>query len=493
MEDIVFGFVQIFEIKNILMMLIGTGIGIIIGAIPGLGTVLAISLMLPITFGMDAATGMLLLIGIYCGGCYGGSIPAILINTPGTAASVATSADGFPLAKQGKASTVLNTALYASVAGGLISGFVLLLFAPPIAKVALKFGPPEYFMLAIFGLSVISSVSGKSLSKGLVMGCVGMLISTIGLDPVSGVYRFTFNTTFLTGGVELIAVLIGLFAIAEALNQVLRGSKSIVGNLTFKKEKFSLKKMSPFKKTILKSSFIGTCIGAIPGTGQAIAAFVSYAEARRSSKDPNSYGKGNLDGVVASETANNGTTGATLIPTMTLGIPGDVDTAILIGALIMQGLTPGPELFTKNGDFAYTIIIGFLFINVIMFLQGKLAIRWFARITTVPSSILLPIVLILCLVGTYAINHSMHSVVIAILFGFLGYFLIRNGYPVAPLLIAMILGPMAERSLLQSLTLSSGSFIIFLQRPIALLFLILTILSMFIPVFQKWLRERGVA
>lgn len=478
---------QVFEWQNLLIMFLGVAAGIVIGAMPGLSYTMGIALMLPVTFGMPSVMGMLFLIGVYCGGVFGGSITAILIKTPGTAASAATVADGFALSQQGRASLALNMAIYASVIGGLISGIALLVAAPQIANFALKFGAPEYFMLALFGLTIISSVSGKSISKGLVMVGLGLLVSTVGTDLVTGDSRFAFGTSFLTAGIDLIPAIVGLFAISEIFNQVERGVKSIIGNTHFKNEKFGLRQLIPFRKTLFKSSIIGVIVGAIPGTGATISSFIGYKEARRTSKNPESYGKGNLDGIAAAESANNGTAGATLIPMMTLGIPGDSGTAILMGALIMQGLVPGPQLFTKYGDLVYAIMIGVLIINVIMFLQAKLAIRLFARVSLIPSYILLPIVLGLCLVGSYAVNNALYSVGIALVFGVVGYILQKVGYPVTPMLIAIVLGPLAESSLRQSLILSQGSFTIFFTRPISFVFFLLCLLSVCLPYIQrKW-------
>ncbi|MTW87438.1 C4-dicarboxylate ABC transporter permease [Virgibacillus dakarensis] len=472
-------------------MIFGVAVGIIIGALPGLSASMGLALMLPVTFGIDPITGMLLLLGVYCGGIYGGSITAILLKTPGTAASAATVEDGNYLARHGKASLALNMSIYASVAGGLISGLALLLFAPQIAKIALEFGPPEYFMIAIFGLTIIAGVSGKSLLKGVISGCIGMLIATIGMDPVTGTFRFTFNQIYLSSGISIISVLIGLFAISEVFNQLERRVKSVSVDSQFKHEKFGWKNMLPYKKTVSKSSLIGVIIGAIPGAGAAVSSFVSYSEAQRTSKDPDSFGKGNLHGVAASEAGNNGATGGTLIPTMSLGIPGDIASAVLLGGLLIQGLSPGPRLFTQNGEFVYAIIVGFIVVNIIMFIVAKLAVRMFARISTVKPSILFPCVASLCLVGAFAVSNAMPEVIIALIFGVIGYVLPKYGFPTIPILIAVILGPIAEQSLRQSLILSNNSLLIFVKNPISLIFFILTIVTILYPFIKKWITKRG--
>ncbi len=486
-ENILFGLLQVFEWKHLLAMIAGVSFGMIIGALPGLSVPMGVALMLPFTFGLPPTIGMLLLVGVYCAGVYGGSISAILLKTPGTAASAATAADGFALTQQGKAGKALNMALYSAVSGGLISGFILLLVAPQIAKFALSFGPPEYFALALFGMTVIAGVSGKSLGKGLVMGCFGMLIATVGIDPIDGVPRFNFGTNFLISGIDLIPALIGLFAISELLNQIEKKTKALSVKVKYEKDRFGWSDYKPHTKTIFKSSLIGGIIGAIPGAGAAISSFISYNEARRTSKDPESFGKGSLDGIAAAVSGGNGTTGSTLIPMMTLGIPGDVVTAVLLGALLIQGLKPGPELFTNHGNLVYTVMIGVIVVNLILFVQAKLAIRWFAKITQIPSSILLPIVFGLCLLGSFSVTNSLTSVGITLFFGVLGYILPKYGYPVTPILIAMILGPLAETSLRQSLILSEGSYLIFFMRPIPVIFILLIVLLFVIPLLKgKW-------
>lgn len=468
---------NIFEWENILAIVLGVAFGLFIGSMPGLSVTMGVALMLPLTFGLPPTSGILLLVGVYCAGTYAGSISAILINNPGTIASATTAADGFNLSKQGRAYYALNIAIYASVAGSLFSGIVLFLFAPSIANFALRFGPPEYFMLAMFGLTVVTMVSGKYLLNGLVMACLGMLIATIGLDPIEGTYRFTFNIDYLLSGIDIVPAVVGLFAVAEIFNQMEQGAKPISSDTEIKKEKFSLKNMFPFKKTIFKSSIIGVIVGIIPGTGGVIGSALSYNEAKRTSKNPESYGKGNPEGVAASESGNNGVTGATLIPMMTLGIPGDAPTAVLLGALMVQGLSPGPDLFSTNGIIAYSVITGFILVTIIMFIEAKLAIKLFAKVINIPPYFLWPIVLVLCLIGTYAVDNNMSSVVVTLFFGILGYILPKYNYPIIPILLGIVLGPIAETSLMQSLVISNGSFLIFLTRPISIVFAVLIVLS----------------
>jgi putative tricarboxylic transport membrane protein len=485
LENILTGLVNLLSWDVLLFINVGLVLGIIFGALPGLTATMGVALFMPITFGMDPIVGITMLLGIYCGGIYGGSITAILIKTPGTPASAATVLDGYTLSQKGQAGKALHMALVASTIAGLFSALILLLVAPQLAKVALKFGPPEYFSLAIFGLTIIASVCSKNLFKGIMMGCLGMYVSMIGLDEIGGMPRFLFGTLNLAGGVKLIPALIGLFAISEILNKVkigdfktIEANKFVGGKVTWAELKFSL-------KTIFKSSAIGTFIGAVPGTGAAIASFLSYNEAIRSSKTPEKYGTGYLDGVAASEAGNNGVTGATLIPMLTLGIPGDTVTAVLLGALMMQGLQPGPALFRDFAPVVYTIMVSLIFVNIFMFIQGKAFVRIFANITKIPVNLLLPILMILCVTGAYAENNTMFDVWMMFIFGAGGYILIRNGFPVTPLLLARILGPMAEISMRQSLIMSQGSYSIFFTRPICLFFLVISVASILFAVLKK--------
>lgn len=473
------------ELDNILMMLLGVAVGIVLGVLPGVGHVMGIAVLLPFTFVMSPITGMMLLLGVYVGGTYGGSVSAILINTPGTASAAATGLDGYPLALQGKAYPALNVALLGSFVGGLLSVFFLLFAAPQIAKFGLRFGPPEFFMLTIFGLTMIANVSGKDITKGIIMGSFGLLLSTVGMDPMAGVPRFNFGLAELSGGIEIVAVLIGLFSFSEIFRQasVKMGKRSVID--VSKSEKSSgWRDIIPLKVTILKSTIIGSIIGAIPAIGGPIACFVAYGEARRSSKNPESFGKGNMHGVAAAESANNATTGTTLIPLMTLGIPGDTPTAILLGVLVIHGLNPGPKLFVDHANFAYTIIFAMFAINLIMLIQGKLAIKLFARLAEIDFSLLFPVVMSLCLIGTYSLTNSTYPVIIALIMGIFGFIVQKHGFAPAPLVVGLILGRLTENALRQSLIISGGNVMIFLQRPISLTLFIIIMLVLLLPTIR---------
>lgn len=458
--------------------------GIIVGAIPGLTAPMAVALLTPLTFTMSPDVGILMLLGIFCGCIYGGSITAILIQTPGTASAVATIFDGYPMTLKGQAGKAMGIALFSSGAGGIISALILMFLAPQLAKVALKFGPPEYFGITFFGLSIISSVSGKSLLKGLIAATIGLLIATIGIDPISGVARYTFGQSALMSGLHLIPVIIGIFAASEVLFM----TEEAFSKISIKIQDLTdvlptIKEIKYLAKTIVKSSLIGTFIGSIPGTGAAIAAFVSYSEAKRSSKHPEKFGTGIIEGVAAPEAANNAVTGGALVPLLTFGIPGDTTTAVLLGAFMLQGLTPGPQLFIKHGDVIFALFAGLILINIFIIIIGSLNLSLFARIAMVPKRFLAPIVMVFCFVGSYTIRNSMLDVVIMLILGVLGFFMRKYKFPGGPLIIAFILAPIIEESIRQSLILSRGSWLIFLTRPICIVFIIL---SIFFVLWQSW-------
>lgn len=477
---------RLFTMNNILFIFIGMAAGTVIGALPGLTATMGVAILLPMTFGMDSITGMLLLLAVYCGGIYGGSITAILIKSPGTPASAATVLDGYPMALQGKAGNALEAALITSVIGGLFSCGALIFFAPVLAKAALRFGPAEYTSLALFGLTIISCVTGKSVAKGLMMASVGLLITTIGIDPIEGVNRFTFGSLQLMAGIRLVPAMLGAFAVAELFEKMRVINRPLDEAVPFSKSTLKTKDVFRCWKTILKSSVIGTFIGAVPGTGAAISSFLSYNEARRCSRNPDNFGKGELEGVIASETANNAVTGATLIPLLTLGIPGDSVTAILIGALMMQGITPGPQLFTQDSFWVYAIMGGLIIINLVMLLQGRFFVRFFVNVTRISPKLLIGLLMVLCMVGAYSVNNSMFDVFIMIIFGIMCYILQKFEFPMTPLVISMVLGSIAENNMRKALILSDGSFSIFFTKPISLAFLIVSALLVVIPVIKNF-------
>jgi putative tricarboxylic transport membrane protein len=482
---------ELIKPENILMMNVGVLAGIIIGALPGLSVTLAIALLLPLTFGMESIPGMFILLGAYCGGMYGGSITAILINTPGYAGAAATVLDGYPMAKKGHAADALKIALVASTTGGIISALSLIFLAPPLASFGLRFGPPEYFALTLFGLAIIASISVENLIKGLMAAAFGLFISTIGMDGTEGVPRFMFGNPNLLSGFSPVVVLLGIYAISEMLDKVRQRETKKEAIDIDSKSTVKMKDIYKHWKIIIKSALAGVFIGAVPGTGGAIAAFFSYDNAKRSSDHPEKFGTGIIEGIIAPETGNNAVTGSTLIPMLTLGIPGDVGVAVLMGALIIHGIIPGPELFAKNSVWVYTIMAGVLVINFIMLLQGSFLIKFFAKVTKVPFKVLLPCVLTLCALGAYAVSNSMFDVYVMMGAGFLGYLMKRFDFPIAPLTIALILGQLAEKNLRRSLILSDGSFSIFFTRPIAAAFMIVAIFSILRPIISIYIKGRN--
>lgn len=485
---------NIFAPTSLLMMNLGVAAGIIIGALPGLSVVLAVAVLLPLTFGMESIAGMYLLLGTYCGGTYGGSITAILIKTPGTPAGAATVLDGYPMAQKGRAGDALTTALIVSTIGGIFSCLMLMFFAPPLARMALRFGPPEYFSMAVLGLTVIAGISSGSILKGMIVVCVGLFISTIGIDATEGGARFAFGSMNLMGGISPIIAMLGGFAVAEVLNKSRLSFRPQDEACKFSKSTVKLKDILKYWKTLLRSCLIGTFIGAVPGTGAALAAFLGYNEAKRASKHPEEFGTGCLEGVVACETANNAVTGATLIPLLTLGIPGDLCTAVLMGALIMQGITPGPMLFTEGSFWVYSIMGGLLVINIFMLLQGTFFIRAFMNVVKVPFEMLIPVLMILCTLGAFAVFNSKFDVFIMMIFGIFGYILVRFDFPIAPMIIAMVLGPLVENNLRRSMILSKGNFLIFFTRPIAMTFMLISIFTLVFSVIRtNWKAKKKVA
>ncbi len=482
MENLMAAFDMFFKFHVIAGVFFGVFLGIILGSIPGLTATMAIALIIPMTFSMDPVVSVSLLIGAYKGGNYGGSIPAILLNTPGTPAASATLLDGFELAKQGKSVKALKMAIYASVMGDTLSDMVLIMVAPPLALIALKMGPPEMAALIFVSLLIITTVSGESMIKGLVVGAIGLIIGTIGLDSITAVRRFGFGFPELDEGISLIPMLIGLFAVSEFLiNTESIGVGKVVQFFarSTKKEdnRVSGKEFRACLPPILLSTSIGTLLGAIPGIGPSIAAFAGYAQAKRISKHPERFGKGALEGVAAAESGNNSVCGANLIPLLTLGIPGDVGAAVLLGAFMIQGLHPGPMLFKNNIVTIYAIFMALLLANVFNFIIGTFYIKFASKVVLIPKGYIFPAVLAFCFFGAYGFNQSLFDVWIVIIFGLLGYLLRRNGFPLAPMLIAFMLEPILEGSFRQSMLMSGGSFSIFVTHPISGILLALAVVG----------------
>jgi len=460
---------------NFFFVFIGITAGIIVGALPGLTATMGCALLIPFTFGRPPIQGLLMLLGIFCGGIYGGSISGILIRTPGTPSAAATLLDGYPLSQKGLAGKAIGISTIASFVGGTTGALVMTFLSPQIAKIGLKFGPPEFFALAIFGLGMIITISGRSLLKGIIAAVFGLLITIIGFDPLSGVPRFTFGSQDLLGGVTFIPALIGLFGYAQVFRNIekitiLPPVKSKVENIL---PKFA--EIRATLTTMFKSGLMGTFIGSIPGTGCDVAAFVTYGEAKRSSKHPGRFGTGVLEGVAAPEAGNNGATGGAMIPMLTLGVPGDAVTAVLLGALTIHGLQPGPMLFRDHLDVIYPIFAGMILAQFILLIVGLSGARVFARLINIDRRILTPVIFFLCVVGSYSMRFSFFDVGLSLIIGVIAYFMEYYEYPVSPILLALILGPMAEQNLRRSLIISHGDPTIFFTRPISAGFIILAL------------------
>lgn len=479
MSSIIQGFLYVLHPLHFPFLFLGVVGGIIVGALPGLTGSVGIILLLPFVYYLDVSTAMVMLCGMFCGSMYGGSISAILISTPGTPSAAATVLDGYPLAQKGEAGKAIGVATIASTIGGMISTFCLMLIAPQLARVAIKFGPVEYFALTVFGLTVIASVAGKSLVKGLISGFFGLMIATIGLDPVTGYARYSFNIPNLMTGFPLLPVLIGLFAISQVFVQLESAGKQVQQfDQNIKNVLPSWKELKQLALVMISSSFLGTLIGVIPGTGGAIAAFLAYNEARRWSKDPDSFGTGNLAGIAAPEAANNGTTGGAMVPLLTLGIPGDVVTAVMLGALMLIGLRPGPLLFKEHADVVNAIFAGLILSNVLILLLGIVSVKLFPKVLKVPNQILFPIIFALCFLGSFALNNSVYDMLIALIFGVLGYIMRKNDFPAAPVVLGVILGPIAEDVLGRAILTSRGDWSVLFKSPIAIFFYLISILSL---------------
>ncbi len=485
-EGILEGAALVFQPFALTLVVAGVFVGIVMGSIPGMTATMTVAVLVSFTFGMSPTEGMMLLLGIYGGALYAGSIPAILIRTPGTPSAAATIFDGFPLSQQGRAGNAIGIATVASFVGGAISVLLITFLSPQIATVALAFGSPEYFALAFFGLTIIASVSGDSVVKGMMSGLLGMLIATVGLDPNTGYPRFVFDVMELTAGIQFIAVMIGLFGLAEAFKRYRQGIEVADVDQELSDIYPSRTDLDDIKEVVLGSSIAGTLIGAIPGAGGDIAAFVTYNEAKRWTKEGNpAFGEGNVRGVAAAESGNNSSTAGALVPTLTLGIPGDSVTAILIGALMVHGIRPGPALFETESALVFSIFVGFFLVYVVILVAGLLGAPLWVRLIDLPAKYLWPSIVVLTVVGSFALRGGLFDVWAMVAAGVLGFVMQMDGYPLAPMVLGLILGPIAEANLRRSLDLSGGSVDIFYTSPITMLILGLSILSLFAPILAE--------
>lgn len=469
-------FTGFLSIRILLIVLIGVAAGILGGSLPGVSPSMTISLLLPITLKMDIVSAMALLMAAYQGAMMGGSISAILINTPGTASAAATMLDGYPMNLKGQTRKALQTALYASCLGGLVGTFMLVAFADVLAALALKFGAPEYFGVMCLSLALIASISGKSLLKGLISATIGLFIAMIGLDPIYGTARFTFGNIQLNDGIDQLAVFIGAFAIAELMFQLGEGEEFLNAKperLDYRNQGLTLPEFLGQWFNIIRSGIIGALIGILPGVGGSTASFVSYATAQKQSKRSEEFGTGIIDGIVAAEASNNGVCGGALVPLLALGIPGDVVTAVMLGAFVALGITPGPLLFQNNLDTVYAVYIAMAFAIVALAIVGTAGIPAFAKLMQTRKSILLPAVFLICFVGTYASRGSYFTCFMMMLFGILAFFMRKAKMPIPPMIIAFVIGGALESNFRRSLLYNGNAgWKIFFVRPMTLAFLI---------------------
>ncbi|WP_101842588.1 tripartite tricarboxylate transporter permease [Halobacillus sp. Marseille-P3879] len=488
---------EIFQLGTITFILIGSILGLFIGALPGLTATMGIAILTPLTFWLPPEQGLAMLISIYCTGIFASGIPAILINTPGTPASMATTFDGYPLTKQGKAGLALGINAIYSGLGGIISTIFLILLAQPISSFALSFGAPEYFALAIFGLSMMIGISGKSITKGLLTGFIGLFIATIGLDPIMSTPRFTFDQSALYEGISFIPIMIGLFGVGEIFNQVLENPQKI------EKAKQKIGRILPSRKEhkemgkpFAMSSIVSTFIGAIPGAGGDIASIVTWEQSKRfaKGKKKEEYNNGSLGGLAATCTANNGVIGGAFTTMLTLGLPGDAVTAILIGSLMMYGLQPGPNLFMESPDIVYTIFGLLLISNIVVIVVGLFGAQLFSRIMLLKQEYIWISVILFSVVGSYALNNSVFDVWVMFISGLIGLLFRRLDYPLGPLILGLILGPMAESNFRRALINNHEQpYMIFFTTPISLILLGLALLTLLVPLIRKAFNKKSEA
>ncbi len=479
------GLTTVLAVKPLLFMVVGTFFGLWIGVIPGLGPVMAMAILIPLTFAMDPLSGLLMLASIHAAGTYGGSVSAIMINVPGDPGSAATTFDGYALARQGKVLVGLGLSVCASLIGGVAGVLALIAAAQPLAEVALTFGPPEYFALAVLGLSVVAVAAGGSVAKGLLMGCLGLAISFIGIDSVLGYPRFTFGIIELEAKIDFVPVVIGLFAVSELMMLIVRGgtiseSGKLNGVLWD-----GIRMVFRYPAALLRGVATGIFVGIIPGIGAVTANLLAYAIERRQARDPSRFGKGAPEGVIGPEAANNACVTAAVIPTVTLGVPGSAGAAILLVALTIQGLRPGPALFSGSPQLIYGFFVGMIIAQFLFAIMGVLFTRWFAVVTVVPSQLLAPALLVVSLIGAFAYQQQAADVAVAILFGLIGFAAQRLRYPVIGLVMGLVLGEMAETAFHQSLQISGGAYRIFVSRPLSASILAVSLALLLWPILAR--------
>ncbi len=486
LNNLMYGFGIALEPINIAYVFAGVFAGTIIGMLPGLGPISALALMIPITFAMEPSSGLILMAGVYYGAIFGGSTSSILLNAPGVAGTVATSFDGYPMAKQGMAGKALAIAAYASFIGGTVSVIFLMLVAPLLSKVAVSFGPAEYFALMVLGLTAVVSLSDKSLVKGLIAAVVGVMISIVGIDTQTGTERFTFNSIQLLDGIDFLVVALGIFALAEVFYMLLRGGggkeapRNAIGSL-----KLSRGEVKKIAGPISRSSVLGFFTGVLPGAGATIGSFLGYSMEKRLAKDGDTFGQGNIKGVAAPEAANNAACTGSFVPLLTLGVPGSGTTAVLLGALLVMGVTPGPMMLEQRPDVFWGVIASMYIGNIFLLVLNLPLIPLIAKILDLPRPLLLSMILIFCMIGVYGMSFSVFDLLLLLGFGLLGLGMRLFGFPTAPLILALILGNIMEESMRRALQISGGDWTTFIDKPISLALLVIAVLSLGLPLLKK--------
>lgn len=478
---------MLFSVKGMLLMLLGTTLGVTVGAVPGLTGAMLIALTLPLTFTMDSGSAMMLLVSMYVGSVSGGLITATLLRIPGTPSSMMTTLDGYPMAQNGESGRALGLGISASFVGGVISLVFLILLAEPLSKYATHLGPFEFFSLVLMALVLIASVGGKSISRSLFSGFLGILFAMPGIVAATGEVRMTFGITELNGGFKLLPMLIGLFAISQIITDVIEKDKEVKRlEMSMKGMFMSAKEWLSQSVNLIRSSIIGTWIGVLPGIGANIGSVAAYSTAKNFSKTPEKFGHGSEEGIIAAESANNATVGGALIPLITMGIPGSVIDAILLGALLIHQLQPGPLLFESNPEVVYTIIGSFALANFLMFFIMMGLVKPLSKLSNIPKVYMIITVLTFCVIGTYAQNNNMFDVWTMVGFGLMGFLLERYSIPLAPFVIGFVLGPMAESKLSTGLMSSHGSWMPLISRPISCIFVIISLILLLMPIIKRF-------
>ncbi|MFQ3837863.1 tripartite tricarboxylate transporter permease [Staphylococcus pseudoxylosus] len=478
-------FLTIIEPTNIMLVVLGLLVGIFLGALPGIGSSMAIVLALPFTYFLDVLPAIAFLSTIYVGSAYGGSITAILFNTPGTPEAVATTFDGHPMSQQGKSKKALGLAISSSAFGGIFAVILMFSLASILSEVAFKIHASEYFALAILGMTVISALGTSNMVKAIISGLIGIFISTIGLDPLTATDRFTFNILELMNGIDYIPIMIGAFALGEVFSQVTNNKpQNLNTSSKLSQGVFKFKDFFVYKWTALKSATIGSLLGILPGTGGAIASFVSYGVAMKTDKNPEEFGKGKAEGVVAPETSNNAAAGVSMIPTLILGIPGSPTTAVILAALVLQGVQPGPQLMADQPILLYSIFLAMLFASVMTLVAGRAGVQVFTLLLKAPYSIIATFIIILSLLGAYATNNDLLNVWIMLLFGVVGYLMKIYHFSIASLILGIVLGPLMETSLRRHLLINNGEFLSLFHSPITVILLVISVLIIVVPIIM---------